>query len=72
MTNVLLLGSGGRENALAIALAKSPLLKTLLVVPGKPDTAEIGEKYHTPEVANVVEWLSLLFLFLVVAARWPT
>jgi phosphoribosylamine---glycine ligase len=42
MTNVLLLGSGGREHALAIALAKSPLLKRLLVVPGNPGMAEIA------------------------------
>ncbi len=42
MTNVLLLGSGGREHALAIALAKSPLLKTLFVAPGNPGMAEIA------------------------------
>ncbi len=42
MTNVLLLGSGGREHALAIALAKSPLLKTLFCAPGNPGMAEIA------------------------------
>jgi phosphoribosylamine--glycine ligase len=41
--NVLLLGSGGREHAVAIALAKSPLLDTLFVAPGNPGMAEIGE-----------------------------
>jgi hypothetical protein len=41
--NVLLLGSGGREHSIAIALAKSPLLETLFVVPGNPGMAEIGE-----------------------------
>jgi phosphoribosylamine--glycine ligase len=34
--NVLLLGSGGREHAIAIALAKSPLLETLFAAPGNP------------------------------------
>jgi phosphoribosylamine---glycine ligase len=41
--NILLLGSGARENALAFALAKSPLLSTLLIAPGNAGTAEFGE-----------------------------
>jgi phosphoribosylamine---glycine ligase len=40
--NILLLGSGGREHALAIALAKSPLLKALFVAPGNPGMADIA------------------------------
>ncbi|MCL4768549.1 MAG: phosphoribosylamine--glycine ligase [Hyphomicrobiaceae bacterium] len=40
--NVLLLGSGGREHALAWALAASPLLGTLACAPGNAGIAEIA------------------------------
>lgn len=40
---VLLLGSGGRENALAWALAASPRLTKLYCTPGNPGTAVYGE-----------------------------
>jgi len=40
--NVLLVGSGGREHALAWKLAQSPLLDRLLIAPGSPGTAQIG------------------------------
>jgi phosphoribosylamine--glycine ligase len=40
--NVLLIGSGGREHALAWKLAQSPLLDTLFIAPGNPGTAQIG------------------------------
>lgn len=41
--NVLLIGSGGREHALAWALAASPLLSRLYCGPGNPGMAELGE-----------------------------
>ncbi len=41
--NVLLIGSGGREHALATAMVKSPLLSKLFVAPGNPGTAKIAE-----------------------------
>ena len=39
---VLLVGSGGREHALASAIAASPLLGALFVAPGNPGTAALG------------------------------
>ena len=41
--NVLLIGSGGREHALAWGIAKSPLLNTLFIAPGNPGTDTLGE-----------------------------
>ena len=40
--NVLLIGSGGREHALARSLVKSPLLAELFVAPGNPGTGQIA------------------------------
>ena len=40
--NILLIGSGGREHALAIAIAKSPLLTNLFIAPGNPGTRACG------------------------------
>ncbi|MBS1004554.1 phosphoribosylamine--glycine ligase [Acetobacter thailandicus] len=39
---VLLVGSGGREHALAATLARSPQLAALFIAPGNPGTADIG------------------------------
>ncbi len=40
--NVLLIGSGGREHALAWALSASPMLATLFAAPGNPGIAEVA------------------------------
>ena len=40
--NILLLGSGGREHALAWKIAQSPKLNQLFIAPGNPGTATLG------------------------------
>lgn len=40
--NILLLGSGGREHALAWKMAQSPRLKQLFIAPGNPGTFSVG------------------------------
>jgi phosphoribosylamine--glycine ligase len=41
--NILLVGSGGREHALAWKIAQSPLVKRLVMAPGNPGMARLGE-----------------------------
>jgi len=40
--NILLIGSGGREHALAWKIAQSPKVNQLFIAPGNPGTAELG------------------------------
>ena len=40
--NVLILGSGGREHALAWKMRNSILLKDLYIAPGNAGTAKVG------------------------------
>ncbi|QKG81271.1 phosphoribosylamine--glycine ligase [Tenuifilum thalassicum] len=44
--NVLLIGSGGRENALALKISQSKLLNKLFIAPGNPGTSELGENVN--------------------------
>ncbi len=39
---VLLIGSGGREHALALKISQSPLCEALFIAPGNPGTARLG------------------------------
>lgn len=43
MMKVLLLGSGGREHALAWKIAQSPKVEKLFIAPGNAGTSEVGE-----------------------------
>lgn len=44
--NILLLGSGGRENAFAWKMAQSKQLKQLFIAPGNGGTANYGKNVH--------------------------
>lgn len=46
MMRVLLLGSGGREHAIGWKLSQSPLLESLVSLPGNPGLAELGDVAH--------------------------
>lgn len=46
--NVLLLGNGGREHALAWKISRSEMLDTLYVAPGNPGTAQVAENISLP------------------------
>ncbi len=40
---ILIIGSGGREHALAWKIAQSPMVKKIFCAPGNPGIAEIAE-----------------------------
>ena len=51
--NILVVGGGGREHAIAYSLSKSPLTKKLIVAPGNPGIETFAECY--PVAANDIE-----------------
>jgi hypothetical protein len=50
--NILLIGSGGREHALAWKIKQSPLVERLAIAPGNPGMAALGE-CHDVKVTDV-------------------
>lgn len=48
--NVMVIGSGAREHALAWKLAQSPRLKHLFIAPGSPGTRGLGENVEIPMI----------------------
>lgn len=56
--NVLIIGSGGREHALALKIAESPTPNKLFILPGNPGTRLLGENINInlSEQNKVVEF----------------
>ena len=50
--NIILLGSGGREHALAWKIVQSPKVKNLYIAPGNAGTAEVGTNVDIPMKEN--------------------
>ena len=51
--NILLLGSGGREHAMACQLAASPRCSHLYVAPGNAGTAAMANHYGQTSIQNI-------------------
>lgn len=50
---VVLIGSGGREHALALKISKSPQLEELFIIPGNPGTKNLG--HNVPLNMNKID-----------------
>jgi len=65
---IVLIGSGGREHALALKISQSPQLEKLYIVPGNPGTKKLGENVEL-EISNhqkVIEFCTEKSIDLVV------
>jgi phosphoribosylamine---glycine ligase len=72
--NVLLLGSGGREHALAIQLAKSPLLGQFFAAPSNPGIARLAKAVALDpcDPAAVIDFCRVVHIgFVVVGPEAP-
>jgi len=58
--NILIVGSGGREHAIASTFLRSPLVKKIVVSPGNPGIEEIAELFS--ELIKRLFFISLDFV----------
>jgi phosphoribosylamine--glycine ligase len=71
---ILLIGSGGREHALAWKLSQSPRCETLFIAPGNPGTAQCGTnvQLNVADHQAVVDFCRLMGVgFVVVGPEAP-
>ncbi|MES3005889.1 MAG: phosphoribosylamine--glycine ligase [Patescibacteria group bacterium] len=55
--NILIVGSGGREHALAWKIRQSEKVKNIFVAPGNPGTAPFAQNIALNSSGEIVEWL---------------
>ncbi|MDB5204894.1 MAG: phosphoribosylamine--glycine ligase [Candidatus Taylorbacteria bacterium] len=63
---ILVIGSGGRENALAWKLKQSPKVTGLFAAPGNPGTKDIATNVPLNSQREIIEWLKQNRMDLVV------
>lgn len=64
--SVLLVGSGGREHALAVALAQSPLVGKVICCPGNAGTAKEGGKVCNTATDDLISFIQQHHIDMVV------
>jgi phosphoribosylamine--glycine ligase len=64
--DILIVGSGGREHALAWKLKQSPKVKTIFVAPGNAGTSQLAKNLDLKSIEEIVEWLKANLVGLVV------
>lgn len=55
--DVLIIGSGGREHALAWKLKQSSKVKNIFVAPGNAGTAQVAQNISASKTQEIIEWL---------------
>ena len=63
---ILIIGSGGREHALAWSIFDSPLCDELIIAPGNPGIAQLGrcEAVSAEDTAAIVELATVSYTHL--------
>lgn len=64
--NVLIIGSGGREHALAWKIKQSPKLGELYIAPGNPGTLQLGTNVELNSESEILEFCRKYLIDLVV------
>ena len=64
--NVLIVGGGGREHALAWKIKQSPKIKKIFVAPGNAGTSTLAENIEINTSKEIIRWLKLNPVDLVV------